>query len=85
MKTITEPAREIPVVADVDVVVAGAGIAGLFAALGAARAGGRTMLVDRFGTLGGNLGPGLNEFLERPGSPRVQHGVGGLPTRHPTP
>ena len=79
MKTITEPAREIPVAAEVDVVVAGAGIAGLFAALGAARAGGRTLLVDRFGTLGGNLGPGLNEFLERPGSPRVQHGVDGLP------
>ena len=51
--------REIPVVADVDVVVAGGGIAGATAAVAAAREGARTILVDRFGYLGGNMGPGM--------------------------
>lgn len=45
--------------ADVDVLVAGAGIAGCCAAVAAARDGARTMLVDRFGILGGNMGPGM--------------------------
>ena len=50
---------EIPVVADVDVVVAGAGIAGCMTALAAARNGAKTILIDRFAGLGGNMGPGL--------------------------
>ncbi len=51
--------KTVPVVADVDVLVAGAGIAGCCAAIAAARNGARTMLVDRFGILGGNMGPGM--------------------------
>jgi hypothetical protein len=43
---------------EADVVVAGGGIAGCFAAVAAARHGARTLLVERFGMLGGNLGPG---------------------------
>lgn len=56
---ILEPAKKVPVARRVDVVVAGAGIAGLFASLGAAKFGARTVLVDRFGEMGGNIGPGM--------------------------
>jgi hypothetical protein len=56
---VAEPAKQVPVAYDVDVAVAGAGIAGLFAALAAARLGARTLLIDRFGSPGGNLGPAM--------------------------
>ncbi len=53
--TIEEPARKIPVAADVDVLVAGGGPAGIAAALASAREGARTMLVERYGYLGGMI------------------------------
>lgn len=56
---VVEPEKQVPISYDVDVAVAGAGIAGLFAALAAARYGVRTVLIDRFGSLGGNIGPGM--------------------------
>ena len=49
------PARAAPVVADVDVCVAGGGPAGLGAALAAARLGARVCLLERHGFLGGNF------------------------------
>jgi ribulose 1,5-bisphosphate synthetase/thiazole synthase len=52
MKTVRESAREVPVIAEVDVLVVGSGPGGLGACLGAARAGAR-MVVERFGCLGG--------------------------------
>ena len=55
---VQEKARQVPVVRDVDVVVVGSGVSGLFAALGSAKQGARTLLIDRFGQLGGNMGPG---------------------------
>ena len=56
---ITEPEKQRRVLYDVDVVVAGSGISGTFAAIAAGRCGAKTLLVDRFGSLGGNIGPGM--------------------------
>lgn len=49
------PARTIPVYAKADVVVAGGGAAGLAAAISAARAGASTIILERYGFLGGNF------------------------------
>ena len=51
--TVVRPAREIPVLFDVDVAVVGGGSAGIAAAVSAAREGARTLLIERNGFLGG--------------------------------
>jgi len=53
IKTIEEPARRVPVYGEYEVVVLGGGPAGIAAAVAAARAGRRTLLVERYGFLGG--------------------------------
>lgn len=50
---IAEPARRVPVVARAEVLVLGGGPAGVAAALAAARLGRATVLVERYGFLGG--------------------------------
>lgn len=54
-QTIIEPAREIQIYKKTDVVVAGGGIGGFAAAMGAARAGAQVTLIERNGCLGGIL------------------------------
>jgi len=69
---IREPEREIIVLDQVDVLVAGGGVTGCVAAIAAARTGARTMLVERNGALGGVATMGLmanigNLFLDQQG------------------
>jgi hypothetical protein len=52
-KTISEPARDIPLYDEYEVAVLGGGPAGIAAAVAAARAGRRTLLIERYGFLGG--------------------------------
>lgn len=53
IKYVVHPEGDIPVIAEVDVVVAGGGPAGICAALGAARTGAKTFLIERNSCLGG--------------------------------
>ena len=55
MQVITEPEKQIPVLAKVDVVVAGAGPTGFAAAVAAARNGAEVMLVEKENYVGGLL------------------------------
>src|SRR6266513_5516342 len=52
--SISLPPRKALLAADTDVLVVGGGPAGLGAALGAAQAGARVILAERYGFLGGN-------------------------------
>ena len=61
--TITEPSRDTPVYGEFDVVVVGGGPAGIMAASSAARAGCSTLLIERYGFLGGaGTAGGLSTF-----------------------
>lgn len=53
MKTIPEINKEIPIAAEVDVLVVGGGPAGIGAAISAARLGAKVILVEQFNCLGG--------------------------------
>src|SRR6516165_5527442 len=59
VRTIREPARETPVLAETQVLVVGGGSAGVSAAVAAAREGADVMLVERYGQLGGLATGGL--------------------------
>ena len=77
-----EPARNIPIVRDVDVLVVGGGMAGVAAAVAAGSMGSRTLLVEYFGCLGGNATTGMvNNFCgyTTMGKNRLQivKGIGG--------
>lgn len=59
MRYVDEPPRSTPVLTEVDVVVAGGGMSGVVAAVAAARARARTMIIERYSCLGGVATMGL--------------------------
>jgi len=59
MRMISEPAREIKVLKEADVVVVGGGPGGVASATAAARMGAKTVLIERYGYLGGMATGGL--------------------------
>lgn len=52
-RTVAEPARQVPLYGEYEVAVLGGGPAGIAAAVAAARGGRRTLLIERYGFLGG--------------------------------
>ncbi|MDY0170917.1 MAG: FAD-dependent oxidoreductase, partial [Thermoguttaceae bacterium] len=56
---VIQPARELPLLYETDVLVIGAGPAGVAAAVAAGRTGAKTALVERYGHLGGQWTGGL--------------------------
>ena len=76
-----EPARETPVMGEYDVVVLGGGPSGIAAAVAAAKAGSSTLLVERYGFLGGmGTAAGVTNFCGLHGNvhgeiKQVVHGV----------
>ena len=84
-KTYQEKERTLNVVNECDVLVVGGGTAGIVAALAAARCGAKTVLVERYGYLGGTLINGavilhsfFNMYKTVPGAEKVQV-VRGIP------
>ena len=61
--TYAEPARQLPIVEEPDIVVCGGGPAGVAAALAAARNGARTRLLETHGCLGGIWTTGLLSWI----------------------
>lgn len=59
MKFVAEPSRNTPVLIEADVAVCGGGPAGIAAALSSARNGARTVLIEKYGFLGGMGTAGL--------------------------
>lgn len=79
-KTLTETLnRQVPVVAETEVLVIGGGPAGIAAALASARTGARTMLVERYGYLGGMATAGLVQPImttfDRDGDVQIIKGI----------
>jgi hypothetical protein len=69
---ITEPSRKIPLLGEYEVVVVGGGPAGIAAALAAGRSGRSTLLIERYGFMGGaGTAAGLSTFC---GLHAVVHG-----------
>ena len=57
---LTEAEKQLPIWGSYDVIVGGGGSAGFPAAVAAARNGAKTLLIEKFGFLGGNCHCGVN-------------------------
>ena len=77
-KTYLEPAREIPVLAETDVLVVGGGPAGTAAAIAAGRLGADVLLVERYNHLGGLSTGGLVIWIDRMTDWSGQHVIRGI-------
>ena len=84
LQTIELPARQGTLAADADVLVVGGGPAGLGAAVGAADAGARVVLAERYGFLGGNATAALVMPLMSFHTRRSARGKNGAATLVPT-
>jgi hypothetical protein len=77
-KKITEPQREVPVLAETDVLVVGGGPAGTAAAIAAARLGADVLLAERYNHLGGLATGGLVIWIDRMTDWSGRHIIRGL-------
>jgi hypothetical protein len=77
-KTVIEPTREIEVCREADVVVVGGGPGGIASALAAARAGANTVLVERYGHLGGMSTGGLVAIIPNLSTIRGEQLIAGI-------
>ncbi len=77
-KTYLEPAREVPVFAETDVLVVGGGPAGTAAAIAADRLGADVLLVERYNHLGGLSTGGLVIWIDRMSDWSGRHVIRGI-------
>jgi len=77
-KTVIELTREIEVCREADVVVVGGGPGGIASALAAARAGASTVLVERYGHLGGMSTGGLVAIIPNLSTIQGEQLIGGI-------
>ncbi|MFX1375993.1 MAG: FAD-dependent oxidoreductase [Promethearchaeota archaeon] len=63
MNQIIEPEKKIDVIDEVDVIIVGAGPAGIGAAIASGRTGAKTILIERFGSVGGLQTQGNNPIF----------------------
>jgi flavin-dependent dehydrogenase len=78
MSTIREESRQIPLYWEGDVVVVGGGPAGIGAAVAAARNGAKTLLLERYGHLGGMATGGLVMVIMPMSDGTSEQQIGGL-------
>jgi hypothetical protein len=71
MRSIKEPSRYLPIVDSVDVVVIGGGVSGIAASIASSRKGAKTLLIERYGFLGGMATAGLVTTI-----PPIHYGIG---------
>jgi hypothetical protein len=77
-KTVAEARREVAVLREADVIVVGGGPGGIAAAVSAARGGAKTVLLERYGHLGGMATGGLVNIIPNLGSIYGEHLIGGF-------
>ena len=77
-KTVTEAQRDVQVIREADVIVVGGGPGGIAAAVSAARGGAKTILLERYGHLGGMATGGLVNIIPNLGNIYGEHLIGGF-------